>query len=72
MAKIKRSTEVKKYKVGDYFYKIKGGKCHLVAFSFDGSIELIIFKQFLKGRGWTYSVEESEYLYMLMAFDKNN
>lgn len=63
MAILNRYSDISRYKVGDYFYNFNGGKCHIVSFSTDGDTPLVIFKHFLKSRGWTYFAEETEYLH---------
>lgn len=61
MTLVTRETETSKYKVGDYFYNFNSYKCHIVSFTNDNEINLVVCKYFSKN-SWKYFVEEVRFL----------
>ena len=51
--------KIKKFKVGDTFYKFDGYKHHIIGFCKDGSTTIVTYKYWLKYKGyWGYNAEE--------------
>ena len=61
MGLINRETDSSEYNIGDYFYNFNEYKCHIVSFTNDDKVNLVVCKYYSKN-SWYYFVEEVRFL----------